>query len=202
MKKAKTLAAACAVAFTLTTTLNHGAHAQTIVFSGTDGSLDINSASDSILQDGLTLTLTANTGTVNATTTGLGINEPGAGDDTDGLDTINAVELLTLSFDKDLTFDSITLAGVGADDGLDVSIAGGVPVSISASGQFVFSAPNTVLAGQLVTLMAIEPNSPTPNNGVNVTQFTVTVVPEPSSLALLLGATGVLILPRRWRRRT
>lgn len=51
--------------------------------------------------------------------------------------------------------------------------------------------------GELVTLTALAPNSPTPNNGVNITEFAVTVVPEPSTLVLALAETISVIGLRR-----
>lgn len=167
-----------------------------VVFSGVDGTLDFGIASGSYSLSGIQVTVTANDGTVNATSSGMGINDSSSGDDTDGLDTINLVEMLTISFDVDVMFDSLTLGDVGGNDALSASFNGASPVALASSGQYVLGVP--LLAGETLTLTAMEPNSPTPNNGVNITQFTVTAVPEPSSMALF-SLAGVAMLFRRRR---
>ena len=57
--------------------------------------------------DGLEVTIAANTGAFNATSSGFGINQTASGDDTDGFDFRNAdgpgvSEGFTFSFDKDV----------------------------------------------------------------------------------------------------
>lgn len=182
------------LAMLVTCLLGVTANAQVVLFSGTDGSLDLDLASGSITQDGLEITLSANDGVVNATATGLGINDSATGDDTDGLDTINLVEILTISFDLDVTFNWIDLAGVGSNDGLRFSFNGGTPIDVTSSGVTNFDTP--LLAGQTLTITAFEPNAPTENNGVNIESFQVTI-PEPTSAALLLGALGLTVFRRR-----
>ncbi len=167
-----------------------------VVFSGVDGTLDFGVASGSYSLSGIQVTVTANDGIVNATGSGLGINDSSSGDDTDGLDTINLVEMLTISFDVDVMFDSLTLGGVGGNDALSASFNGAAPVTLDSSGQYLLGV--SLLAGETLTLTATEPSAQTPNNGVNITQFTVTAVPEPSSMALL-GLAGITTLFRRRR---
>ena len=167
-----------------------------VIFSGTDGTLDFGVNSGNYSLSGIQVTVAANDGIVNATGSGLGINDSSSGDDTDGLDTINLVEMLTISFDVDVMFDSLTLGGVGGDDALSASFNGAAPFALASSGQHVMGV--SLLAGETLTLTAMEPNSPTPNNGVNITQFTVSAVPEPSSMTLF-GLAGVVILFRRMR---
>lgn len=162
------------------------------VFVGS--SLDLDASSGSSTVDGITVNLSANTGTINATASGLGINSPGTGDDTDGLDTELGTEILTLSFDSDITFESISLAGVGPNDALELSFNGGAPIVLASSGLNTLNQP--LAAGQLLTITAIAPNAPTQNNGVNISEFVV--VPEPSSAALaLLGLAGFCARRRR-----
>src|SRR5690606_27243966 len=100
------------------------------------------------------------------------------------------------SFDKDVTFDSIRLSNVSADDAIAISIAGGGPVTLDSSGETLFSTGNFLQAGDLLRLTAATPPG-TPNNGVMVRECTRTVVPEPGSLLLLAGGAGILLYSRR-----
>ena len=176
--------------------LSLGATNAAVVFSGTSGDLDFDSNSGSFTSGGITVTLTANSGAlVNATTSaGLGVNSPGGGDDSDGLDTQSGVETLTFSFDMDVTLNSITYIEVGSNDALDLSFNGIAGPTVTASGQVTYD--TVLLAGETLVITAAETNSPTPNNGVPITQFTVTAIPEPSTFALL-GLAGMVAIFRR-----
>ena len=167
-----------------------------VVFSGTDGSLDFDAAMGSFTVSGISTTLVANTGTVNATMVGLGVNSPGGADDTNGIDTTLGVETLSIFFDVDVIFNSLTVVEVGVDDALDVSFNGVSAASITSSGLATYDI--TLLAGDILEITATEPNSPNPNNGVTITQFTVTAVPEPSAITLL-GLAALAIMLRRYR---
>lgn len=169
-----------------------------VVFTGLGqgGVLDFEAPSGSHTISGIQVTLTANDGIVNATNSGLGINGSGSGDDTDGLDTTNGAEILTISFDVDVVVDSITLSGSGDNDALDASFDGAPPIALGTSGLHSFG--TTLLAGQFLTLTATEPNAPTANNGISIDQFVVTAVPEPTSTALL-SLAGFSTLLRRKR---
>jgi len=170
-----------------------------VIFSGTDGSLDFDAAMGSSTVSGIRTTLVANTGTVNATMVGLGVNSPispDGGDDTNGIDTTLGVETLSISFDVDVIFNSLTVVEVGVNDALDVSFNGVSAASITSSGLTTYDI--TLLAGDILEITATEPNSPNPNNGVTITQFTVTAVPEPSAITLVgLGALAIML--RRYR---
>ncbi|QQL45755.1 hypothetical protein [Sulfuriroseicoccus oceanibius] len=180
-------ATACAIAVTADAA---------VVFSGTDGTLDFDAVSGSYSLGGVEVTVSANIGSVNATSSGLGINHPSAGDPTAQLDTVNAVEILTFIFNKDVLFESVTIAGVGASDALGVQFDGGATTLLDSSGEHVFG--TFVAAGQTVTLAAAAPDDPTPNNGVGITAFTVTAVPEPSAAGLALcGGLGLMLRRRR-----
>ncbi|MGE9269113.1 MAG: PEP-CTERM sorting domain-containing protein [Verrucomicrobiales bacterium] len=164
-----------------------------VIFSGTNGELDFNTATGNFTKGGITVTLTANDGVVNATSNGLGINGSSGSDDTDGLDTLALTEILTVSFDQDVVFEAISIASVGTNDALELSFNGGTPVTLSSTGSHSFN--ETLLAGQELTITATIPSgSPGPNNGVNITSFTV--VPEPGTALLALGA-GLCALRRR-----
>lgn len=174
--------------------LSVGGGGAAVIFSGTDGTLDFNSASGNFSKEGIQVTLAANDGVVNATGTGLGVNDSNSGDDTDGLDTLNLPETLTISFDVDVVFNDISVVSVGSNDALSTNFNGSSGADINSSGTHTYG--TVLLAGQTLVLMAIEPNAPTANNGVTITQFTVTAVPEPSSAALL-GLGGLALVLRR-----
>jgi len=167
-----------------------------VLFSGTDGTLDFDADSGTFASGGVEVKVTASTGVVNGTSSGLGINGPDSGDATDGLDTLNVVEVLTFVFNKDVVFGALTLSGVGANDALGVQFAGGATSLLDSSGEHWFG---TFLAsGDAVTLTAVAPSAANPNNGVSITSFSVTAVPEPSAAMLgLAGGLGVLVRRRR-----
>jgi len=167
-----------------------------VIFDGTDGSLDFGTPTGMHTESGITVTLAANDGVVNATTGGLGINDSLTGDDTNGLDTINTTEVLTISFSVDVIVESFTFSDIGVNDGVEASFDGAPAISITSSGTTVFG--TTLLAGEELTLTAFEPNSGSANNGVVITQFEVTQIPEPSSTALI-GLSGLAFLLRRRR---
>lgn len=163
-----------------------------VVFSGIDTTLDFGLPSGSFTLDGITVTLTANDGIVNATATGLGINDSGLGDDTNGLDTVNVDEALTFTFNVDVTLNSISYANAGVNDSLALSFNGiaGPPLLPGTFGEVVYD--TVLLAGEELVITATGPD----NNGVSITQFTVTAIPEPSSVALI-GLAGIAAIFRR-----
>ncbi|MCB1094814.1 MAG: PEP-CTERM sorting domain-containing protein [Verrucomicrobiae bacterium] len=169
--------------------------AATAIFDGTNGSLDLNVPSGSVTVSGITVTLSASDGTINATASGLGINDSSSGDNTSGLDTINTIEFLTLSFNVPVTFDSLSIGGVGSNDGLRVSFNGGAATELTSSGTTMFG--DTLLVGQSMTITAFEPNAPTSNNGVSILSFSATQVPEPSTALLVMIALGMSVTARR-----
>ena len=141
------------------------------------------------------MTLTANDGNVNATALGLGINDSSLGDDTNGPDTINLIESLTFSFDVDVIFNTISVTDVGVNDALSLFFDGVAATPITVSGDSTYN--EVLLAGETLVITATEPNSPLANNGVTITQFTVTAIPEPSTSALIGLAAMALIFRKR-----
>jgi hypothetical protein len=186
------------LAVTLAVALLGILHASAVTFSGTDGTLDFNAASGSFTLSGIKVTISANDGMVNATSAGLGINDSLTGDDTHGLDTIHLTEVMTLSFDKAVNFDSISLANVGPDDALSIQIGSFAPIIVTGSS--TFPTHNFVGVGQTVILTAVAPNAPTPNNGVDITSFSVTAVPEPHEYSVIIGGMLVALAVMRRRR--
>ncbi|NNJ42064.1 MAG: PEP-CTERM sorting domain-containing protein [Akkermansiaceae bacterium] len=168
-----------------------------VVFSclGNGSALDFEASSGSHTLGGVQVTLEANEGDVNASLEGLGINRVGGGDESAAIDTKLGVEILTVSFDVDVVFDSLTISDLGVDDALDASFNGGAAIQLTSSGLHHLGV--TLLAGEVLTLTATEPHAPNPNNGVRIKEFVVTAVPEPSSLALLSIACIAALLRRR-----
>ena len=172
-----------------------------VVFSGTNGDLDFNAPSGSFTLGEITVTLAANSGSVvNATASGgLGVNSPTGVDDSDGLDTLimGVNETLTFSFDVDVTLNSISYANAGDNDGLALSFNGvvGPDLAPNTFGEVIYD--TVLLAGETLVITATAPNGPDEqNNGVSITQFTVTAIPEPSSVALI-GLAGIAAIFRR-----
>ena len=147
---------------------------------------------------GLTATLTANIGELNQTNTGFGINAPEGGDDTDTIDDIKGTESVTITFNEPVTFDQLVLSLFSSGETASLSIAGGSPFSLTDTGSgtdiFNFTTDNAVPIGQTVVL------SHESGNGFSFDNFTVTTVPEPTTLVMLLvGLIGLALVCRRRR---
>ncbi len=164
--------------------------------AGSNGPLDFDAASGNRTQSGLTVTLTASVGKINATSEGLGINGPASGDATDGLDTTNGAESLSISFDQDVIFNSIEFAGFSGDDAVDFTLGGGSTTTYTSSGNNTINTKLNV--GEAITITAADTDTTntTANNGVQIINFSA-AVPEPSTV--LLGALAFLGLLRRRR---
>jgi len=168
--------------------------ASTITFSGTDGSLDFDTVTGSHTLSGLEITLSANDGVINATSSGgLGINDSVSGDDTDGIDSTNTIEILTISFDQDVIFNSLDLANFGASDSLDLTFGGGATIHLTNTSPRTF---DTFLSSSETLTIAAGAGS----NGVNITNLHVTLanaVPEPSTAVLALSGIAILFAHRK-----
>ena len=112
------------------------------------GLLDGNS-SGMITIGGLTITVTANPGDFNGTSSNFGINQAAGGDDTDGFDNAQAggpgvAEGFTFSFDQDVNLMTFDVSSFSATDMIDIS-SGGVPiVTVDSTGST--SLGNTFIA--------------------------------------------------------
>lgn len=183
-----------------------GVRADMVVLEGVDSS----TITTGDLIDGLSLTpatinvaevpglqLTAWTGgadqIINTTTSSLGINADGAGDDTDALD---AGETLFLSFSQDVRINQIDFNVFDAGESLSLAVNGVTPFDIAyddldnkssdvysmslevpASAQIQFAAG----AGSVIGLDGID----------------ITVIPEPATTGLIaLGGLGLLAARR------
>jgi hypothetical protein len=153
------------------------------------------SATIAVTKDGLTATLTANSGVLNQTLSGFGINAQGVGDDTDTIDGILGVESVTITFDQLVTFDQLALSLLGSTDEASLTIAGGPTILLVDASPFPdtynFSTNNIVSIGQSVILAYSK------GNGFSFDEFTVTlaestIIPEPATIVLLgIGLAGL-----------
>lgn len=153
----------------------------------------------SLTVDGITVTLTANIGVLNTTaTSGFGVNAPGTGDETSQIDNVLGVESVSFVFDVPVRLDQIVLSlftGGATGDLALLTIDGFAPLTLNPTAPaldvYNFASNNTVPAGQSIVLAYQA------GNGFSFDSFSVTVAPEPASLALLgLGLVGL-----GWSRR-
>ncbi len=145
-------------------------------------------------QDGITLTAGTNFGDFNLTNSGFGPDQTGSVDDSDAFDTANGNELMVFFFDQDGTFNSIDFAllddtpefaVLSFNGGNTYNLTDGITSNIAVSGNDFFGGiDEDFTAGQLITLSI--------SGGTNFTleNFTVTVVPEPGTYALIAGMLG------------
>ena len=89
-----------------------------------------------VTADGVALTLAANQGVLNQTTSGFGINSDGSGDDTDGIDGELGEERITLTFDSPVIFRGFEVSGFSGEDQGGVVISDGSPTPFSERGFF------------------------------------------------------------------
>jgi hypothetical protein len=144
----------------------------------------------SVTVGGLTLTATANSGTFNSTATeGFGINAAAAGDSTTEFD---VTDVMSFSFNQPVSLDSIDMNLFGASDTGFLTYTGGT-VQIT-SDPFAFSGVN--LAANEVAMFGN-------NSGASFSlqSITVTVVPEPSTWAMITVGAGLLAGVQRFRRK-
>ncbi len=190
-------------------TLSTQAYSFPITFDmrGAEGSAVDGLASGSVIKDGLTATFTANSGLLNQTGSGFGINAKDSGDDTDQIDNGSGViELVTIMFDQLVTFDQLVLSSFADSEEAKLKIAGVSTILLGTSDKDIydFSTDNIVSIGQSVSL-ALNADK---GNGFSFEEFTVTLAestaaPEPATIILLgigLAGLGGCFLRERFRR--
>ncbi len=128
--------------------------------------------SGSISVGGITATLTANSGVLNQSSIGFGVNATGAGDDAARLDGDVLAETITLSFNTDVFLDQIQLSVLSDSEEGSLSIAGDAPISLLDTGagddEYNFNTNNTVLTTESIVLAWVS------GNGFSFDDFTVT----------------------------
>jgi len=111
----------------------------------------------------------------------------------------NADESLVFTFDQDVTFTSIELESVNAADTFTVLVDGVVLLATMGDDAFVDDlgdlGTTEIAAGSEITF-AVGGNDDVTSLRIETFQVDVSVVPEPSSLALL-GLGGLMMLKRR-----
>ncbi len=175
---------------------------------GAEGLAVEGSSAGSVTKDGLTATLTANIGDLNQTSSGFGINAPGAGDDTDAIDGDLGIESVTIVFDQLVTLEQLALSSFSITEDALLKIAGDstiLPGTDPAQDIYGFSIDNIVLIGEPVILFF------NTGNGFSFDEFTVTPgdsnyteTPEPSTIILLgigMAGFGVGYVRKRFRRK-
>lgn len=178
-----------------------GAQGQTtFVFGNLNGggqaAIDLDEkASGSTTMGGLTLTAAANTGIFNsAATTGFGINAAAAGDSTTEFDTYTGgADSMTFSFSMPVTINTIDLNAFGAGDTGFFTYSGGtIPI---ATDPFPFVQTITLAANEQAMFGAT-------TGSFGLQSITVTVVPEPSTYAMMGLGAALLVGVQRFRRKT
>ncbi|MFT5905510.1 MAG: hypothetical protein ACI9E1_001108 [Cryomorphaceae bacterium] len=192
-----TASAAIAVVFEFDTSSN-AINGNTVLADAHDTAIDgvtIATPFDlSSLCAGLILTVTPSQDDISYTTTGLGIDTGG---------TLSAVgDALTFSFNQAITLDFLDIGiftGTGqvGEDSISLSYSNANPDVNLVGGQFdnntsdiiSFASGNALAAGESFTISRI-------NGDFSLEGFSITVVPEPSSVALL-GLGGLALVLRR-----
>jgi hypothetical protein len=137
-------------------------------------------------------------GLFNQTASAFGINAAAAGDDTDELDDgAGFAEAISIVFDQPVFFRGLSVSSFGATDRGQLSLNGGALTdTISATGAY-----GGALLGTLIPLgsdLSLAYDDALSGNGFSYDSFTVEVVPEPGSAALLaLGALALAYLRAR-----
>ena len=106
---------------------------------------------------GVSMTMTANQGVLNQTSSGFGVNSDGAGDDTDGLDGSLGEERISVAFTGAVVFRGVEVSGFSGDDAAGIVIADGSPASIAERGFFSTHAA-ALAAGQTVQIYWVAGN--------------------------------------------
>ncbi|MCA9050778.1 MAG: hypothetical protein KDA89_18695, partial [Planctomycetaceae bacterium] len=159
-----------------------------------------------LTRGGITATLTAmvdgNSGVLNVTGSGFGVNADGGTDDTDTIDDKEGLESIEVTFDTAVTIDEVHLSLLTAaqNDQATLTIAGFPGLALADTGTsadiFTISADNELPAGQKMILAFSS------GNGFSFDGFSVsTPVPEPTSAVLAaLGVVSLLGCRRKCRQ--
>lgn len=169
----------------LATTLlvSHNILAATVNFDLRDSSIEDldESPTFTITSGGIAATVSANTGELNHTASGFGINGPGTGDDTDGLETGETVSIV---FDTNILLSGFSVSAFGATDSGTFQAGLALPDTISSTG-FQDMGNILITAGSSIDISGA-------TGSFSLDSVQVETVPIPS--ALLLFVTGIVPL--------
>jgi hypothetical protein len=162
-------------------------------------------ASGTLTVNGLTATLTASDGLLNATSANFGVNATGPGDATDLLDAGSGTpEFISVSFDQSVTFTQITLGAFSGSErasltlGLNPTLT--LEATTAAADIYDFTASDFPLGNLLAPGQTVRIGysfGSAADNGFSLQGFQVQTVPEPS----IWGCIGPLLLGGLFRRR-
>gem|GEM_PF-1031388 len=165
-----------------------------------------------ITRGGITATLTAivggNTGVLNQTTSGFGINATGTGDESSRLDGDEGAESVSITFDVNVLWTGLGLSlfssGEGASISLPLALSTALADTSSASDVYTFASDNVVLAGEMVVVSWVS------GNGFSFDSFDVELYERQSgsngvpdggvSAAMLAVGVGMVSIYRRRSR--
>jgi hypothetical protein len=155
-------------------------------------------SSGSLTVNGLTATLVASDGVLNATSANFGVNATGPGDAADLLDAGSGQpEFISVSFDQTVTFTQVTLGAFSGSEratltlGLNPALT--LEATTAAADIYDFTANDLPLGNLLApgqTLRIGYAFGSAADNGFSLQGFQVRTVPEPS----VLGCIGPLLL--------
>ena len=159
--------------------------------------------SGSIVRQGLTITLTANVGKLNATQDSYGVDADGSNDLSALLDAgSGTIEEISFSFDQSVIFTQLTLELYSIDDanpesasltiGLNPTLL--LPPTRAGKDVYDFTSANFLPAGQSAIVRYVS------GNGFSLEGIQVNTVPEPTTFTLSALAMAGLMLRRRRRR--
>ncbi len=177
-------------------------HADVVIFTGSRADVEaglVTTVAPNV--PGIDLTISANIGTLNSNSNRFGINAPNA-DTAAELDSEDGAEAVTISFACPANVQAVVL------DEIDISSFGTGEMgtlTIGANSQAIAAGTNTSIPAHTNlcgSSMVVAHTGGATLNGFSLDSitYTVTAVPEPSSI-FLVGLLGVFVAGHRWHLR-
>lgn len=174
-----------------------------LAFDGKAGSEDYTQANITLTAEAYLDGVSASTLLNGSDGDGFGVNATGADKSTTRFDNKAGIESIVFTFNTAGTFDSLDLRYFTSDDGATLIFDGGSTYNITSvtltSGN-VFAVDEDFTSGQEITLQIA--SGLTGEQDFALESLTISAVPEPSSLAALLGlgALGFVATRRRGKK--